>query len=165
MYHQAFSGWLLLCASSEDVKLSSKTECNNISMKSKSLSNLARNRICTTNTLQPDSMVQIHPQSTNTEELPAESSSKATQSVRPQLLLPKTAPCLPKRELQFSNNPDSTHNVSSTQITKSMAPADTDHVSIGVWSRPPPTLMSQSMTKEPAQHTKSPQLLLRAMFA
>jgi len=31
-------------------------------------------------------------------------------------------------------------------------------------SKPPPALMSQSMTKEPAQHTKLPKLLLGALF-
>jgi len=31
--------------------------------------------------------------------------------------------------------------------------------------RPPPALMSQSMMKEPAQHTKLPHILLGAMFA
>jgi len=72
---------------------------------------------------------------------------------------------VPKRALQFSNNPDPTNNFLSTPTTKSAVSVDTDHVSTGMQSRPPPALMSQSMTKEPAQHTKSPQILLGAMFA
>ena len=47
---------------------SSKSECNNISMKPKSLSNLAKNWTHATNALQPNSMTQIHPQSTNVKE-------------------------------------------------------------------------------------------------
>jgi len=66
---------------------------------------------------------------------------------------------------QHQNNPDPTHNFLSTPTTKSTVPADTDHIPIGMQSRPPPALMSQSMTKEPAQHTKSPQILVDAMFA
>jgi len=68
-------------------------------------------------------------------------------------LLLKTVPCVSKRELQFSNNPDLTHNFSSTPTTKATVPVDTDHVFHSMWSRRPPALMSQSMTKAPAQHT------------
>jgi len=46
--------------------------------------------------------------------------------------LPKTAPCVSKRDLQFQNNPDPTHNFLSTPTTKSAVPADTDHVSTGL---------------------------------
>ena len=69
------------------------------------------------------------------------------------------------KEMQFLNNQDPTHNFFSTPTTKSTMPVDTDHVSIGMWSRWPPALMIQSMTKEPVQSTKSPQILLGAMFA
>ena len=55
------------------------------------------------------------------------SSDNATKSVQSKLLPPKTAPCVPKRELQFFNNPDPTHNFLSTPTTKWTAPADTDH--------------------------------------
>jgi len=61
------------------------------------------------------------------------------------LLPPKTVPCVPKRELQFLNNPNPTHNILSTPTT-----ADKEHVPMGMQSRPAPTLMSQSMMKEPA---------------
>jgi len=68
-------------------------------------------------------------------------------------------------DLKCSNNPDPSHNFLSTPTTKSAVPVDTDHVSMGVQSRPPPALTSQSMTKEPAQNTKLPQILPVAMFA
>jgi len=61
--------------------------------------------------------------------------------------------CVPKRELQFLNNPDPTHNFLSTLTTKSAVPVDTDNISTCVWSRPPPALMSQSMTKQSADST------------
>jgi len=134
-------------------------------MKSKSLSNLARNWIHTPNALQLNSVTPIHPQPTNVEEQPAASSGKAIQSVLSKPSLPKTAPCAPKKELQFSNNQDPTQNSSSTLTTKSTVPADTDHISTGLQSRPSPTLMSQSMTKEQAQHAKLSQILPGAMFA
>jgi len=53
----------------------------------------------------------------------------------------------------------------STLTTKSTVPADTHPDSIGMQSSSPPALMSQPMTKEPAQHMKLPQILLGAMFA
>ena len=115
--------------------------------------------------LQPTSMMQIHPQSNNTEEQSAASSGKATQLVCSKHLLPKIASCVPNRELQFSNNPNTTHNFSSTLTTKSAVPVDTCLISMRVQSRPPPALMSQSMMKWSAQHTKPPQILLDAMFA
>jgi len=88
---------------------SSKLECNNISMKSKSLSILTRNRIYATKTLQVNSMTQINPKSTTMKEQFAASSDKETQHLQSKLLLLKTAPCVLKRELQFLNNPDPTH--------------------------------------------------------
>jgi len=144
-----------------------RPECNNTSTKSESLSNLARNRIHVPNTLRPNPMMPIHPQPTNVKESPASSFGNATQSVQSKLLPPKTAPCMPKRESQFSNNPDPTHNFLSTQLvtTKSTALVDTDCVSTGVQSRLPPVLMSQSMMKELAHHAKLPQVLMGAMFA
>jgi len=63
-------------------------------------------------------------------------------------LPPKTAPCVLKRELQFLNNPDQTHNFLSTLTMKSAVHADTDHDSTCVCSRPTPAMMSQPMTKE-----------------
>jgi len=48
---------------------------------------------------------------------------------------------------------------------KSAVPADTDHISMGVQSRPPPALMSLLITKESAHHKKLPQIQLGAMFA
>jgi len=80
-------------------------------------------------------------------------------------LLPKIAPCVLKRELQFSNNPDLPPNFLLTPTTKSTVHVDTDHVSICLQSRPPPTLICQSITKELAQHRMLPQILLGAMFA
>jgi len=71
----------------------------------------------------------------------------------------------PILELQFLSNPDPTLNFLSTLTTKSTVSVDTDHDSTGVQSRSPPALMRQSMTKEPAQHMKLPQILLGAMFA
>jgi len=44
---------------------------------------------------------QFHPQPTNGEEQHAAPSGKATPSVQSKLSLLKTAPILPKRELQF----------------------------------------------------------------
>jgi len=69
-----------------------------------------------------------------------------------------------RMQLQFLNNPESTHSFLSTLITKSTVSVDTDHVSTGV-SRPPPALTSQSMMKESAQHMKLAQILPCAMFA
>jgi len=106
---------------------SSKSECNNISMKSKRLSNLVRNQIHAPNILQLNSVKSFHPQSTNVEEWPAASSDKATPSACSKLLLPNAAPFVPKSELQLSNNLDPTHNFLSTPTTKSAVPADTDH--------------------------------------
>jgi len=60
----------------------------------------------------------------------------------------KTVPCVLKKELPFSNIPDPTNNFLSIPTMKSSVLADTDHASIGVQSRPPPALISQSMTKE-----------------
>jgi len=95
------------------------------SMKPKSLSNLARNLIHRANTLQPNSMTQIHPQSTKVEKQPAASSGNTTQSVWSKGSLPKTAPCVLKREFQFLNNPDPTHNFLSTLTMKSTVLVDT----------------------------------------
>jgi len=137
-------------------------------MKSKNWSNLARNRTHAPNILQLNSVTPIRLQPTNVEEQPAASSGKAIQSVQSKLSLPKTAPCVPKKDLKFTNNRDPTRNFSSTPTTKSAVPAvhvDIDHVSTGMQSRPPPALMSQLMTKEPAQHTKLPHVSLGAMFA
>jgi len=128
-------------------------------------SNSARNQTHTPNILQLNSMTPIRPQPTKVEEQPAASSGKAIQSVLSKLSLPKTVPCVLKKDLTFSNNPDPTHNFLSTPTTKSTVPVDTDRVSTGVQSRPPPTLMSQSMTKEPVQHTKLPHVLPGATFA
>jgi len=90
------------------------------------------------NILQPNSMAQIQPQSTNVEEQPASSSDKANQSaVWSKHLLPKTVPCVLKKELQFSNNPDPTHNFLSTPTIKSMVPTGINQVFINVQSRPP----------------------------
>jgi len=130
-----------------------------------SLSNFPRNRIHATNTLQLNSMTQTHPQSTNVKEWLASSSGKATQSVKSKLLLPKTEPCVPRRELQFLNNQDPTHNFLWTLTTKSRVSADTCHIFTDMQSRPSPALMSQSMRNEPAQHKKLPQILLGEMFA
>jgi len=63
-----------------------------------------------------------------------------------------------------SNNPDPTHNFLSTTMMKSTVHADTGDVCTGMQSRSPPALTSQSMTKESAQHTQLPQILLGAMF-
>jgi len=63
-----------------------------------------------------------------------------------------------------SNNPDPTHNFLSTPTMKSAVHADTGDVCTGMQSRRPPALTSQSMTKELAQHTQLPQILLGAMF-
>jgi len=78
----------------------------------------------------------------------------------------KNIHCVPKCELQFLNNPDPTHNFLSTPTTKSVMPVNTDPISMGVQSRPPPpALMGQSMRTESAQHTKLPQIGPDAMFA
>jgi len=50
------------------------------------------------------------PQSINVTESPATLSGKATLSAQSKHLLPKPAPCVLKKELQFSNNPDTTNN-------------------------------------------------------
>jgi len=105
-------------------------------------------------------MMQICPQLTNVKEQVAASTGKETQSAWSRLLPPKTVRCVLKRELQLSNNSDSTNNSLSTLTTNSTLPLDTDHISTGVQSRPPSALMSQSMTKEPAQDSKLPQILL-----
>jgi len=94
----------------------------------------------------------------------AASSGNATQSAWSKLSLQKTVPCLKKRELQFLNNQDPTHNFSSTLTTKSVVPADTDCVSTGIQSRSSPALMSQSMTKESAENTKLPPILVGAIL-
>jgi len=115
-----------------------KARMQNISIKSKSLSNLVRNLIHMPNILQPNSMTQILPQSTNVEEQLASSSDKATTSVQLKHLLPKTMPCELKRKSQFLKNPDPTHNVLSTLTTKSVVPVDADPISTGMQTRPPP---------------------------
>jgi len=108
---------------------------------------------------------QIHPQPTNVKEQLAASSGKETQSVQSKLLPPKTAPCDPRRELQFSNNPDPTNSFLSPPTTKCACGHRPRFRRPRLQSRPPPALTSQSMTKEPTQHTKFDQILLRAMFA
>jgi len=115
------------------------------------------------NMLQPK--IHIISQSTNVEEQIASSSDKAAPSVQSKHLPAKTVPCVPKKELQFSNTPNPTHIFLSTLTTKSTVRVDTDPVSISLQSRPSPSLMSQSMTKELVQHTKLPQILLDAMSA
>jgi len=113
--------------------------------KAKKLVKLGEKLDSCTKHFQPNCVTHVDPQSTNVEEQPAALCDNATQSVQSKVSPPKTAPCVPKRELQFLDSPDPT--------TKHVVPADTDHVSMGMQSRPPPSLMSQSMTK--AQHTKS----------
>jgi len=70
------------------------------------------------NTLQPNSMMQIHPQLTNVEEWLTSSFGKARQpnQCKSKHLLPKTMPFVLKKELQFLNNPDPSHAFSSTAL-------------------------------------------------
>ena len=94
-------------------------------------------------------MMSICPQPFNMEEQPAASSGKAIQMMQSKLVLPKTVVCVPKKDVQFWNNPDPTHNFLSTSSTKSMVNVETRFISTCMW----------------AQHTKSPQVLAGAMFA
>jgi len=105
MWRNSIAVCKVKCNHTGKVHIGNTQQKFNTSMKSKSLSNLATNQIHMPNTLQPNSMMQILPQSNNVEEQPASSCGRATQSVQSKPSLPKTTSCVPKRELQFLSNP------------------------------------------------------------
>ena len=63
--------------------------------------------------------------------------------------------CELKKESQFWNNLNQTHNFSSTPTMKSFVPVDTNPESTNMQNRPPPSLINQQVTKDSDQHTKS----------
>jgi len=112
----------------------SKLECNNASMMQfKRSSTLARNRTLVPNTFHTIPFCKsITNEPTWRNNLPhhlARQPNQCGQNIRCQ----KPCPCsVPKRKMQFSNNPNPTHNFMSTLTMKSVVPVDTDPISMGM---------------------------------
>jgi len=128
----------------------SNLECNNISMKCKSLSHSERNRIHAPNILSPDHTMQICLISSNVE------AGQLNCAVWSKHVLPKTAQLCAKEKIAI---------LKQSRSNRTLFINPNKEICTCVWSKPPPALIGQSMTKEPAWCTKLPQILPGAMFA